>query len=441
MNKQNGVTEKELGQVFGELLNPNRMVPKRTYRKTVMGTGLAVGLVSMLLSSATGAFVSISNTGYGGDSTVVFRVRGTVNQIQNEYRAATRLDMGDAKTTGARYLDPKTPANRLGIDIEGDGRGHVVVGPVTIFRAPAHQTLPVDCGGLGPRCRQSGVMWRWIHSDSIPVVDVLPIKQCAGPEADHNCVPRSFQITADLPSARASGEESGFFTSFEIPMREVVQFPDGTNEVRPFAEFAADAYGSTFWTAVKVRSEAQWINPDPNTNPEGENWPASGSLRLYGSVVLGVYLGPLLPQGAPPEITPAGTNVWEVAFGSWSKPKGVGFAKRRIVVHLCKSKTAGQEKSADVDLQTKHDCEVVDEQKIGQKKGRVSFRLDIANGQFLVAEDWLYLRAESLKSEPPTQFVNGKERVSGRTFEQRQAFVEEIPLMPFVTRSDSVAIP
>ena len=118
MNKQKGITEKELGQVFGELLNPDRMAPKRIYRKTVMGAGLAAGLVSMLLTSGTaGAFLAISNTSPDGGSNVVFRVRGNVNP-------SSRLNMGDAKTTGARYLNPRTPANREGIDIEGETVGY-----------------------------------------------------------------------------------------------------------------------------------------------------------------------------------------------------------------------------------------------------------------------------------------------------------------------------
>tara|TARA_B100001971_G_scaffold201955_1_gene215216 strand:- start:700 stop:1677 length:978 start_codon:yes stop_codon:yes gene_type:complete len=325
--------------------------------------------------------------------------------------------MGDAKTTGARYLNPRTPANREGIDIEGDESGLASVSRVEIFNTPPEfVTHPLG-----------DPLWLWIHRDSVPVVDVLPWQWCPGPVANHNCVPKSFQVTGGLPG----GADSGFYTSTD-PTMSSRTFPNGGQTSNPFTVFFADAYGSTFWAAVKVRSEARWLRNDG----EGE----TGIERLYGAIQVGVYLGPLLPQGAPPEITPAGTNVWEVAFGSWSKPKGVGFAKRRIVTHLCKSKTAGQEKSADVNLKKKHGCEVVDEQKIGQKKGRVSFRLDIASGQFLVVEDWLYLKAENFKSEN-RDFVDGKERVSGRTFEQRQAFVEEIPLMPFVTRSDSVAIP
>lgn len=329
------------------------------------------------------------------------------------------MRMGDARTTGARYLEPGTPENRMEAAISGEGFVLVDFGRVKVFRDP------VNVRGVPSQ----GTSWRWVRGDRLPV-ELTSMVQCPNVVQNWNCFRTNLnQPSFDLPY----GADSGLYSSWESPGATNVRTNDGSRRTiaeSTAAHVFADGLGSTVWGTVKLRTAADWVNTEVGLDG------LVGTEDIFGVMSKGMYIGPQLPTGSAPENATIRNRTASVITGAWTLPVGVDFHQRTIVAYDCKGKEAGAEKTA-VSIEKKYDCNPLGVDAVPNEDGKYTIRLSARPEGTVVLEDWLSVRGTRFeKGElPASRIKEGRDVMSGLTMEERERYIDEIPPMRFVTRA------
>lgn len=338
------------------------------------------------------------------------------------------LQMGDAQTTGARYLDPATPPIRRQASISGGEHFSIAPGVVTLKRKPRNSFhLPT-----------ASTLWKWIRGERMPI-EVASMVQCAGPRVSWDCFSSNQNRNAgfDLPG----GEENSFYTQWESPNVSSTNINTGgvISEIQNALVFA-DGLGSTVWTTMKLRSPARWIStegPLSDGNQDGQNRTATeGTENLYSAVQKGVYVGPELPIGRAPRAISRSGGTASTTVGAWELPANVEFHDRTLLAFDCKGKKAGQEKKG-VLLEEEFGCTPLGVAPIPNQPGKYEIRLAMTPRSNLVIEDWLSVRGKRFeKGQIPSNWIQGERDImSGLTMQERDLYIDQIPPMRFVTRA------
>jgi hypothetical protein len=345
-----------------------------------------------------------------------------IGVITNDRPGQQRFEMGDARTTGARYLDPATPPNRVQAAISDSD--YVLVSPrnVNVERKPAVSRIPTSI-----------TLWKWLRGERLPI-EVSGVAQCAGPQVSWDCFSSNQNRNAffDLPD----GQENRFYTQWEtpvglswvLPQSSVVR--DGQNAV-----VFTDGLGSTVWTTMKLRSQAQWLATEGDVNTD--YGPTSrGTENLYSAMQKGVYVGPELPVGTTPSAISRSGRTVSATIGAWELPPSVQFHDRTLVAFDCKDKEAGQAKKA-VSLEKDFGCKPLGVAYVLNEPGKYEVRLSQRPRFTLVIEDWLSVRGKRFeKGQIPSQWMEGeRDMMSGLTMQERELYIDQIPPMRFVTRA------
>ena len=352
-----------------------------------------------------------------------------VGALINGRPSRIAFQMGDAQTTGARYLDPATPPIRVQAPISGSEHFSIKPSLVKLKRKPRNSFyLPTEA-----------TLWKWIRGERMPI-EVTSMSQCAGPwVSGWDCFPSNQNRNAgfDLPG----GEENSFYTQWESPneLSMPINRSGSTREMSAAVVFA-DSLGSTVWTTMKLRSPARWIStegPLSDGNRDGQNRTATeGTENLYSAVQKGVYVGPELPIGGVPRAISRSGGTASTTVGAWELPANVQFHDRTLLAFDCKGKKAGQEKKG-VLLEEKFGCTPLGVAPIPNQPGKYEIPLAMTPRSNLVIEDWLSVRGKRFeKGQIPSIWIQGERDImSGLTMQERELYIDQIPPMRFVTRA------
>ena len=124
-------------------------------------------------------------------------------------------------------------------------------------------------------------------------------------------------------------------------------------------------------------------------------------------------------------------------FDTWTLPPGVLLASRTVTVQNFLKERAGNSEEA-TPVSEDFNCTEIGVQTVdGVSKTTTDVKLYGKAGEYLVAEDWLAIRGEPLFKYPVGTEKDGVSVVTCLTLEERQAYLDLIQSMRFVTRSDA----